>query len=273
MQRELEVEYYFAKNYKKAHSINYGITEFRFKLASGTNNSKVIPNVSWMNRMHSKLSRHFVTYRKYRHAQYAEYRAKNIGFEPELMKLTDAKILQGYFQTYKFADLIKEDLMSNFEVNIASEAYKKLANLMVEIQPTVMHIRGGDYRDNQKKIGMLGKEYYFKALNQLKHRNAQSKLWVFSDDESYCNKMLHDLNLQPDQAIFSSSGLSDAETLKIMSLSSGIVMSNSTFSWWAAYLNSRNAIVICPQKWFRGMDDPNDLLPSSWVKCESIWSE
>jgi hypothetical protein len=34
-------------------------------------------------------------------------------------------------------------------------------------------------------------------------------------------------------------------------------MSNSSFSWWAAYLNKRNSIIICPQKWFRGMDDKN----------------
>jgi hypothetical protein len=226
-----------------------------------------------MNRVHSKLSRHFVAYSKYRYAKYNEYRAKNIGFEPEVMNLTNAKILQGYFQTFKFADLIKEDLVSKFEINFASEFYKEIANLMVEVQPVVMHIRGGDYKDNHNKIGMLGKEYYFKALSKLKDRNAKSKLWVFSDDESYCKKMLYDLNLQPDQLIFPMSGLSDAETIKIMSLSSGIIMSNSTFSWWAAYLNKRNSTVICPQKWFRGMDDPDDLLPSSWVKSESIWAE
>jgi hypothetical protein len=48
-----------------------------------------------------------------------------------------------------------------------------------------------------------------------------------------------------------------------------IVVANSTFSWWAAWLNRHpDKIVIAPRQWFGPelMDklDTHDLLPSDW---------
>ncbi|EHC0071351.1 alpha-1,2-fucosyltransferase [Escherichia coli] len=44
------------------------------------------------------------------------------------------------------------------------------------------------------------------------------------------------------------------------------IISNSSFSWWAAWLNeNKNKTVIAPSKWFK-KDIKHDIIPESWVK-------
>ena len=46
------------------------------------------------------------------------------------------------------------------------------------------------------------------------------------------------------------------------------IISNSTFSWWGAYLNERAEKVVCPWPWFSdGKIDPMSyVLPDGWLK-------
>lgn len=45
-------------------------------------------------------------------------------------------------------------------------------------------------------------------------------------------------------------------------------ISNSTFSWWGAYLNANAEKVVCPWPWFEGnkIDPMTNILPKEWIK-------
>jgi hypothetical protein len=56
-----------------------------------------------------------------------------------------------------------------------------------------------------------------------------------------------------------------------MSKANYLVIGNSTFSWWAAYLNENQTNIVAPRKWFKGREDPSELMPPHWKLTESIW--
>ena len=224
-----------------------------------------------LDRLNSRLSRTFKFYRNIRLKVFGEFHSSQVGFDKELAQIQHIDLVKGYFQTFEYIDSVRDNIVADLEVRNPSEIFRSLSKKIEKSRPIVIHIRGGDYKSNRKKIGMLNKEYYSAALEQASKFDSNSKYWVFSDDKDYATDLLSNLGLEPERTIFPEAGLSDAETIKLMSLGVGIIICNSTFSWWAAYLNSNPKFIICPNEWFRGLTQPLSLCPSNWIKVKSSW--
>jgi hypothetical protein len=56
-----------------------------------------------------------------------------------------------------------------------------------------------------------------------------------------------------------------------MSRGQAIIIANSSFSYWAAMINGEKKIVITPNKWFAGLEDPQELYPHDWIRIKNIY--
>jgi hypothetical protein len=90
--------------------------------------------------------------------------------------------------------------------------------------------------------------------------------FVFSDDPAWA--MAH-LRLDHPVTFVTHNGTArDYEDLRLMSLCQHQIIANSSFSWWAAWLNPNpDKIVMAPRRWFHDPSlDTRDLLPEKWLK-------
>lgn len=101
--------------------------------------------------------------------------------------------------------------------------------------------------------------YYNQAMNLIK----SDKYMIFSDDIPLCKT-----KFIGDQFIFAE-GNSNIEDLALQASCDNNIICNSSFSWWAGFLNKNpNKKVIYPSKWF-GVKLPhntNDMCPPEWIK-------
>lgn len=198
------------------------------------------------------------------------YVSHPIGWDPELAKKVPGKRLRGYFQSHIYAsslDAIDKSLI--LELKNASPWYKNKLAQIQELDVVAVHIRRGDYKNNPD-IGTLDMEYYLKALAQIDEKMQFKNVWIFSDDKNVGDELRRKLGACA-QLVIQDANASDFESMILMSKAKKIIIANSTFSWWAAFLASSGTKVFAPSKWFKSLDDPIDLIPKHWTRIESTW--
>jgi hypothetical protein len=204
------------------------------------------------------------------------YISEKIGFDMWLTAAKASYYISGYFQTYVYLHSLRsEGLMPPLKLKAESQWFSRLSQELALANPIVMHVRRGDYlHEANQFIGALSAEYYLGALDLINRQGGESvpkrQIWVFTDSPDYVkNEFLP--HLGSDLNVISPPEHSDpAESMVLMSLANTIVISNSTFSWWAAAI-SEATTVVSPSKWFRNHNDPEKLIPDTWLRAESKW--
>lgn len=154
----------------------------------------------------------------------------------------------GYFQNFRYVEdvwpLIKSEIFHHLN-NI------RLPQSLPE-KYLVVHVRGGDFFQLAKTQGVLSYAYYREALLKFSDTNHLSVILV-TDDLQNVNRISERIN--PD-LILGPDDLNEWQTLKLMSNASGLIMANSTFSWWGGRIALENGCMV--------------VLPSPWVKIDQL---
>ena len=198
----------------------------------------------------------------------------HIGFEARMLK-TKARYLEGFFQSYKYLESIRRELLEEITLKDKSFELKYFA-ILQEIKTSesvALHIRRGDYVNNpatKKAHFICDLSYYQKAISLIKvklnEKNLTPKFFVFSDDINWAKE-----NFKLFDFIFvSRPEFLDPEELILMSKAKHNIISNSSFSFWSAWLNNNpEKIVIAPALWNRKYRRAyKDLIPEDWLRVQ-----
>ena len=168
---------------------------------------------------------------------------KGFTFDESLLALDPNQDLNlvGFYQTPKYFDHIKDMVKKEFTFrdHIVGEC-EEILDLFEE--PIGLHIRRGDYLINSANHHNLSLEYYEQAL---KYFPKHQQVVIFSDDPEWCLEQL----LFVDDRFIVSEGNGPYHDLYLMTQCSDFIISNSTYSWWGAWL-ADTGTVIAPHVWF-----------------------
>jgi hypothetical protein len=204
------------------------------------------------------------------------YRSQVFGFDSELEKINKPLILQGYFQSWKyhFSAGAKTKALKAHTVP-PSPWFEERLSVCASQKVVAVHIRRGDYLLEEDNLGLLDEKYFLSALEALKADGLSwDKVWIFTDDTHVVTSSFKTLLASHSaEVLIPPKGSIPMDSLLLMSEASALVMSNSSFSWWAGRLGHPAKKVIAPEPWFRNLENPEELYPPEWLRARSIWTE
>jgi hypothetical protein len=203
---------------------------------------------------------------------FPNFTSTQLGYDPDFEFVKRGTFVRGYFQSFRYLEALQsKGHFMNLELREPSSSFQEWKQRAISEKPLVIHVRRGDY-SKTPNLGMLSRDYYQRAISKAKDRSGLSNLesWIFSDDPEFAKALAMELGIDA-QVISKSINLRPAEELVLMTLGSGHIIANSSFSWWSASMSSTSNFVIYPDKWFRGMEDPSDLVPTTWISSPSNW--
>lgn len=130
-----------------------------------------------------------------------------------------------------------------------------------------IHIRRGDYlkktNDRYQFGGVATSEYFEKAIAYISEKTDTPIFYIFSDDLEWCREQFKGERYR---YVDCNRGVDSWRDMYMMSLCRHHINSNSTFSWWGAWLsNFENSITVCPKEYIRDLETP-DVYPERWVR-------
>ena len=186
----------------------------------------------------------------------------------ELLQMPqDNTIYQGWWQSERYffdiSDIIRREFSFKHPLPPLSQP------LFDEIRQTNsigLHVRRTDYL-KVPALNTTDKAYFLQAAEEIANKVSDPYFYVFSDDIEWCEQHIkldypvrivgHDLK-----------GHKSGNHLRLMAACKHFIISNSSFAWWAVWLNENpEKIVIAPQNWFNHRKhDTSDLVPEHWIR-------
>jgi hypothetical protein len=172
-------------------------------------------------------------------------------FQSELYFKESSKEIKQYFR-------IREEYQSNFNRFL-------LINGLQKGQYLAIHIRRTDYKGFKVKSlsgddFTLPQSFYLDAIKELA---INFPIVFVSDDPEYC---ISEFSHLPNSFFSKENAITD---FQILSHSKQLIISNSTFAWWAAWLNPYAELIIVPEN-FLGFKEnkevPINIYPQHWKK-------
>lgn len=171
-------------------------------------------------------------------------------YNPLVWEIPDFTLMTGYYQSEKYFD----------EAKVRQWFTPKFS---VDSDPAVcyIHFRGGDYNIPPWNSYQLPNSYYQEAMDRMRLINENLRFVVVTDD-------IYEAVIRfPDLDIISNAKEHD---FVLLYQAKYLIISNSSYSWWTAWLNTDN-IVIAPQGWNLYNIDKSDFSPKDIKVDRWIW--
>jgi len=170
-------------------------------------------------------------------------------FNSNYLSLKNNVYVQGYWADERYFKGSEGILRKEFTLkNKLDSKNRKILKQIQNTESVSIHVRRADYVTNKINIPQfIGLDYYVNAIKKINKIIKNPAFFIFSDDISWCKG-----NLSPllDKAYYIDHNQREKsyKDLYLMSICKHNIIANSTFSWWATWLNKhKDKTIITPK--------------------------
>ena len=190
-------------------------------------------------------------------------------FQPEIFEM-DNVYLSGYWQNENYFKDIKEVICRDFSFSDKlMEQYKNICERLEKENSVSVHIRRGDYltTENTRIHGNICTDkYYANAMKYIEERVENPHFYVFTDDLEWAREKYSGKNIT---VVDGNRNASSYVDMFLMSRCKHNIVANSTFSWWAAWLNvNPDKLVLAPPKWLNNFPEAQ-VACAEWILIDN----
>lgn len=153
---------------------------------------------------------------------------------------------RAYLQDLSYVQAAEETIRPSFRLR--NDAYVDSVATRLEVwNCAAVHVRRGDYAEEWRGHGMLPREWYLDNW-------PSGNVLIFSDDPEWCKANL------PGRVVH----LAEADDFHLMTQCRELLISNSSFAWWAAWISGKPTTY--PDPWFTAAPVGN-VQVEQWTKA------
>lgn len=201
------------------------------------------------------------------------YEYKEEGFHYQPIVYRKALGLNGYFQSEKYFIDRRYTILDMFQPTTAilqniRHRYTMLVQSddgYINVPTCSIHVRRGDYVKLPNHHPVVSREWYWEVMESFEDN---THFLVFSDDTDWCHQNIKTPYTYPrGHKVTVVVGGTDVDDFFMQQCCNNHIIANSSYSWWAAWMNVLSDRVIAPKVWFGPAYDDwdtKDLIPDRW---------
>lgn len=247
-------------------------------LHNGYEIDKIFPNANLQHASITQLAK--VTYvmpnyilsriiRKYfpiRKSEYVQNRKDIFTYLPNVFTIKGDCYYEGNWESAKFYISNRSHIQDAFAHGTPNETNSNYINEIEATNSIGIHIRRGDYLNSSKWTGLCDLDYYKRGIVELLSDGLEHSFYIFSNDKDWCRENILPLcNGNKVVLVTENTGDMSCWDLFLMYHCKDLIIANSSFSWWAAFLNKRNGRIVAPKKWVNE-DRVFDIWLDEWIR-------
>ena len=173
---------------------------------------------------------------------------------------------EGLWGSIRYYKPIKEKLLAEFAHKYPTGKNAEYIVRMEKEESVGLHVRRGDYLLSNTLSGICDVSYYKRAVREILGDNKEHVFYIFSDDLVWCEQCIVPLlNGAQYEMVRENSGKMAHWDMFLMTHCKDLIIANSSFSWWSAFLNTRNGRIVTPKRWFN-RNATFEIWDDNWIK-------
>ena len=264
----IDTQHYHSLFFKRFGSVN---------LHNGYEIDKIFPNATLQkagfrdlikvtyyipNYIASRISRRLLPIRA---TEYVSPYSENYSFNEAVFTSGD-RYYEGYWQCAAYYHDIQPLLRHTFAPPAPNEYNASMIDRIKNSRSVGIHVRRGDYKYAPELNGICNTAYYAKAIAKATEDGEKRTFFVFSNDMAWCKEHLQPMAPEHDMVfVEGNKGKDSCWDMFLMTYCSQLIIANSSFSWWGAFLNGSADAVYAPYPWIH-RDCSIEIYPPEWIQ-------